>query len=303
MEQVGVVALLVGRSRAECLEAFVWVMQRIDAVAPALVGKGRIGYDVDERPEGITVQKRRIGERVALRDDGGRIVLQDHVHARQAAGGGIFFCPLSVTGVRFAGDLQQQRAGAAVRVVDGRPGARRYAANVKDLRDDATHLSRGVELPLALAALGGEVPHRVFVGVTENIVAVGAVPGKVERWILEEGDEVGEPVDYLLAAAQLVRIVEVRHIGELIGAGQRRDDPLVDLDADIARPLERDHVLEACNCSDGDRHVRHTGVFVADVLDKEQDEDIVLVLVGVHAAAQLVAARSKRRIEFGLLQC
>ena len=32
------------------------------------------------------------------------------------------------------------------------------------------------------------------------------------------------------------------------------------------------------------------GVLVADVLDEQQDQDVVLVLAGIHAAAQLVAA-------------
>ena len=52
MQQVGVVALLGGR-RAEGLEALVGVVQRIDAVAPPLVGEGRIGDDVIEGLEGV----------------------------------------------------------------------------------------------------------------------------------------------------------------------------------------------------------------------------------------------------------
>ena len=35
-------------------------------------------------------------------------------------------------------------------------------------------------MPLALAALGGEVPHQVFVGISEQVVAVGAVAPEVE---------------------------------------------------------------------------------------------------------------------------
>ena len=44
------------------------------------------------------------------------------------------------------------------------------------------------------------------------------------------------------------------------------------------------------------------GVFVADVLDEQQDEDVVLVLAGVHAAAQLVAACPEGGVEFGFLE-
>ena len=44
------------------------------------------------------------------------------------------------------------------------------------------------------------------------------------------------------------------------------------------------------------------GVLVADVLDEQQDEDVVLVLAGVHAAAQFVAARPEGGVEFGFLE-
>ena len=53
-------------------------------------------------------------------------------------------------------------------------------ADAEDLRDDAADFGGGVELALALAALGGEVPHEVFVGVAEEVVAVGAVLREVE---------------------------------------------------------------------------------------------------------------------------
>ena len=39
---------------------------------------------------------------------------------------------------------------------------------------------------------------------------------------------------------------------------------------------------------------------VADILDEEQLEDLVLVLAGVHTAAELITARSEGAIEFPL---
>ena len=66
--------------------------------------------------------------------------------------------------------------------------------------------------------------------------------------------------------------------------------------------LERDHVLEAGALGDRDRGERHVGVLVADVLDEQQDEDVVLVLAGVHAAAQFVAAGPEGGVEFGFLE-
>ncbi len=125
-----------------------------------------------------------------------------------------FSCPYSVTGgAGFVAHLQQQRAGTAGRVVDGGVAAGLRVADAEDLRHDAADLGGRVELALALAALGGEVPHQVFVGVAQDVVAVGAVLREVERRVLEDGDQVGEPIDHLLAAAELVGVVEVGQVG------------------------------------------------------------------------------------------
>ena len=43
------------------------------------------------------------------------------------------------------------------------------------------------------------------------------------------------------------------------------------------------------------------GVLVGDVLHEQQDEDVVLVLRGIHAAAQFVAAFPEGAVEFGFL--
>ena len=245
VQQVGVVALLGGR-RAEGLEAVVGIVERIEAGAPALVAERRIGDDVVEGLERVAVLELGIGQRVALHDERRGVVVQDHVHAGQAAGGGVLFLPVERDGgAGLVAHLQQQRAGAAGRVVDGGGGGGLRVADAEDLRHDAADLGGRVELALALAALGGEVPHQVFVGVAQDVVALGAVLGEVERRVLEDGDEVGEPVHHLLAAAELGGVVEVRHVGQLVGIGQRGDDLLVDLVADVGLALERDHVLEA----------------------------------------------------------
>jgi hypothetical protein len=120
--------------------------------------------------------------------------------------------------------------------------------------------------------------------------------------ILKNRDEVSEPLYHLLATAKLSRLIEVRHVGQLVGIGQRADDFLVDLIADVRLAFEGDHVFEAGAGRDGDRRIRHASVLVAYVLDEKQDEDIVLVLAGIHAAAEFVAARPERRIKFRLLE-
>jgi hypothetical protein len=49
------------------------------------------------------------------------------------------------------------------------------------------------------------------------------------------------------------------------------------------------------------RAERNVGVLVADVFDEEHHQHVVLVLAGIHAAAQLVAGRPERRVKLGFL--
>ena len=59
-------------------------------MAPTLVAEGRIGDHVVKGFERVAVAEFGVGQGVALLDQGGGIVVQDHVHARQAGGGGVF---------------------------------------------------------------------------------------------------------------------------------------------------------------------------------------------------------------------
>ena len=98
---------------------------------------------------------------------------------------------------------------------------------------------------------------------------------------------------------EFVGVVEVRQVGELIGVGQGTDDFLVDPVADVGLAFERRHVPEARSFGDRDGGVGEVGVFVADVLEEEQDEHVVLVLAGVPAAAPVVAQGPDLALEFG----
>src|SRR5258708_10311814 len=110
VQQVGVVALSCGW-RAEGLEAIEGVVQRIEAGAPALVGKGRICDNVVEGFERVAVLELWICERVALYDERCRVVVQDHVHPREAASGSVFFLPVKRDcGGGLVADLQEERA-------------------------------------------------------------------------------------------------------------------------------------------------------------------------------------------------
>src|SRR5207237_10743002 len=62
--------------------------------------------------------------------------------------------------------------------------------------------------------------------------------------------------------------------GQFVGLGERLNNFLVDLVADVALALERDHILEICTAWDGDRRIRYSGIFIADVLDEEQHQDV-----------------------------
>ncbi len=77
----------------------------------------------------------------------------------------------------------------------------------------------------------------------------------------------------------------------------------VDLVADVALALEGDHVLEARALGDGDRRgeVVAVAVLVGDVLDEQHEQDVVLVLAGIHAATELVAGGPERGVEVGFL--
>ena len=145
--------------------------------------------------------------------------------------------------------------------------------------------------------------HQVFVGVAQQVVALGAVAAEIQP--LEDGHQLGEPVHHLLALAELFLVVEVgdvdRALEAVVGVGQLADD-LVDLVADLLVALGRHHVGKAAAGGHVDQGVGITGVFVGDVFDEQQDEDVILVLAGIHAAAQLVAGFPEGGIEFGFLE-
>jgi len=112
--------------------------------------------------------------------------VQDHIHPGQARRGHVFFLPFErdvLAGL--GGHLQQQRAGTAGGVVGGGGRFGVVGCDADHLGDDPADLGWGVELALALAALGGEVAHQVFIGVAEDIVVFGAVLRKIKFRLLE----------------------------------------------------------------------------------------------------------------------
>ena len=300
VEQIGVISLLV-RGRSELLESLIGVIGYIHPGAPPLVAEGRIGHHVVEGFElAMIADKERIRQGVPLSDEGRGVVVQDHIHPGQAGGGGVLLLTVEGDlGSGFIPHFQQQRSRAAGRIIHRGAVRRRRFMDADDLRHDSTDLGGGIELSFALAALGGEVAHEVFVGIPQDVVTLGAVLAKIQRPVFKDTDEVGEPLHLLHAAPHLAGVVKVRHVRQLVGIGQRTDNLLVDLIADVGLPLEGNHILETGTFGDGDRRIGDTGILIGDVFDEQQDQHVVFILRGIHPPTQLVAGLPEGRVEFG----
>ena len=151
------------------------------------------------------------------------------------------------------------------------------------------------------------MPHEILVGVAEDVVILGAVLREIERGVFEDGDEVAELLDLLRAVTEFVGVVEVGEVtaGEpVVGVNQRLDDLGVDEVADVVLALERDHVLKARALGNhhGRGEVIAVPVFIGDVFDEENEQDVVLVLAGIHAATEFIAGGPKGGVEVGFFK-
>ena len=301
VQQVSVIALL-ARRNAKRLEPLVRVVERIESRGPPFVRKRWVGNDIVERFEYIAIKKLGCTECVALNDGRGWIVVQDHVHPCEATGRRIFF--LSVKRdfrASFVAHFEQERPRTAGRIVNGRAAAGLGIVIAKNLSHDAAHLGRRVELAFALATFGSEMPHEVFVGIAQDVVAIGPVFREIERLSLEDSDKIRQSFDLFHAIAQFDRVVKVGKVRLrklLVGRRPRGNHLLVDLVANVRLAFERNHRCKAGTLGDFDRRVGLTIELVTDVFDEQQRQDVVFVLASIHAAAQLIATRPKRRIKF-----
>ena len=130
-----------------------------------------------------------IGQSVALANQGGRVVVQNHVHARKAGCGCVFFLPVQRhLCLGLVAHLQEQRAGSASGVIHRGVCAGARLPNAKHARHDAADLCRCVKLALALATLSCKMPHQKFICVAKNVITVGAVLGEIQVGVLEDGN-------------------------------------------------------------------------------------------------------------------
>ncbi len=228
MQQVRIVSLFSGWD-AEVLEPVVRIIGGVQPGAPAFVAERWIDDCEIKRLQTVTVFELRIGDCIALDDQGGRLVMQDHVHAGQTRRGGILllavqrdFHVFAVTG--FITDFQQQRTGTTGEVQHGRVIAGFGRANAHNLSQDAADFCGRLKLAFALTALGGKVPHEVFVRIAQNVIAVRPVLREVQGRVFKDGDQVREPIDFFLTVAQFGGVIEVRHVGQVVGLGQRSEN-------------------------------------------------------------------------------
>ena len=250
----------------------------------------------------------RVGERVSVFEFRVVDAVDDHRHLRHADGREVYLLPFDGDGIhlaaRFRRRADQQRSRPARHVVDGDHRAF-ILCDVDDPRHHAAHFAGGVELTLGLAGLRGEVLHQILVGVANEVIVCGAVVGKVEILVLEDADQVRDRLHEVLALAQLLLVGKVRvrdRIGQLfVRLADTRKNHVHAL-ADVRLALKRHQVVEGTTLGQVDIEVGVTVLrTVADVLDEEDDQHIVLVLACVHAAAQFVARLPELCVQLGFL--
>src|SRR5690554_3300211 len=87
-----------------------------------------------------------------------------------------------------------------------------------------------------------------------------------------------------------------------IFGGQLTDD-LIELVADVSLPLLGNHIRKRATFRNDNRAMPLASIFVGNILNEEQRQDVVFVLGCIHTAAQLIATCPKRGIQISLLNC
>lgn len=249
------------------------------ARGPGLGRKRRVGHDEIEALErGVTGHELRLCDHVALGDLCRGAVVHDHVHPGEAPGGDIHLLPEDRDrDIGHLGGLQQQGPGPACRVIDGLFGAGR-TADPGHCGDNPGHFGGGIELALGLPGLRREVAHQIFIGVAQNVVAIGAVFREVQLFPAEDVDQGGQGADHFLVFAELLCVVEegsVDHPGKLVFLRDPGDD-LVHPLADILGPAQGFHVIEGRACGNFDQRIGLTGA-VRDVFHEQEGEDVIFI--------------------------
>jgi hypothetical protein len=136
------------------------------------------------------------------------------------------------------------------------------------------------------------VAHQIFVGIAQQVVALGAIFAEIQGRVTKDGNQIGEAVLHLLPLAQLIGIVEIGHVDNTLEAISLSDpgNNFIDFIADLFIAFERDHIGKAATVRNFDQRVKLARIFVGDIFEKEEDKDIIFVLRGIHAATKFVTA-------------
>ena len=241
--------------------------------------------------------------RVALLDVGVLVAVQDHVHLGQRPGGVVLLLAVDRDAARrFGGGLEQQRAGAAGRVVD-RLVLAGVLADADDLGQDAGHLGRACRT----GPCSCRTRWRSAASGTRRRRRAGRRPRRGEprksrslkiATSLESRSCISLPLPSFSSSLKSARSMTLRR--SLASASL----PMILLNRSpiSVSPLSGEHVVERAALGHVDQAVGIGLGLVRDVLHEQQRQDVVLVLRGVHAAAQLVAALPQRAIQVRLLQ-
>ena len=99
------------------------------------------------------------------------------------------------------------------------------------------------------------------------------------------GDQINKKILGPLALANNLADMPDFNDPTKLGTGKEMVERLTNLIADVSGALQGDHVLEAGILGDCDWRIGRARVFVADVFDEQQHQDVVLVLAGIHPSA------------------
>ena len=205
VQKPSVVAVLFGWAIVIAVEA----AKFLQAIGPVLERERRIRDHKVETFQCAVIQVLRVRERVARLDFATCLVVKNQVHFCKARRCGFFF--LAVNGDvegSLVGCADEERARTARGVVNGSVPVLDFP-KADDFCQDAAHFCRGVELPLALAAFGGEVAHQVFVGIAQNVVAARLVVAEIKFRAFKDGHEAGQGIHHILAVTELGIIEEL----------------------------------------------------------------------------------------------
>ena len=150
-------------------------------------------------------------------------------------------------------------------------------------------------MSLALSAFCSEFAHQIFVGVSDDVITFGLVPGEVKFRALEDGYEIGQLINHFLTASKLLLIIKMSNINNTLQVSilvSKACYDFIHTFADVflslqsnkvikgaARPLLRIGIFIMCLIKDLNVFIGSFILkFIGDILHEQKSQDIVLIL-------------------------